>query len=228
MGQHSARRVSVAAVLAAGCLFGTAATAGTTGPDPSEPAATEAEQRGERALASLQYPWRQLGYAVEFRDYEGGTLGTASSRTKRIVIYVKRDHAHQPLRVTIAHELGHALDFEHATAERRQDYRAIRDLSQSARWYPCSGCRDYASHAGDWAEVFASWLAGPGDFRSEVAGPPDDEQLRRLGPLFQVPKAQAAPKATASPKPSSTASPRPSAAPGSLVPTLQPAAARTG
>ena len=180
---------------------------------------SEAEQRGERALASLEYPWRELGYAVEFREYTGGTLGTANSRTKRIVIYVKKSQSHQSLRITIAHELGHALDFEHATVQRRRDYRTIRGLDQSARWFPCDRCTDYQSHAGDWAEVFAYWIAGPGDFRSEVAGPPTKDQLRRLTALFRLPRARAAtppPSATPRATPSASASPSPSR----VLPTL--------
>ena len=226
MIRFAVARVVVSVALATTGVVGTAATASTTSGSDAAGGSAHAQQRGEQALASLRYPWRELGYAVEFRDYQGGTLGTANSRTKRIVIYVKRDHSQDALRVTIAHELGHALDFEHATTGRRHDYRDIRGLSQSARWYPCDGCTDYRSHAGDWAEVFAFWLAGPGDFRSEVAGPPNREQLRRLTPLFQVPRAQSAPapSPTASPRPSATPAPRPTLLPGTPTPTL-PAAA---
>ena len=180
---------------------------------------SQSERRGRRALDSLDYPWRGLGYTVEFRDYTGGTLGTANSRTKRIVVYVRRSQTHQSLRVTIAHELGHALDFEHGTTERRRQYRTVRELDQSARWYPCDRCSDYDSHAGDWAEVFASWLAGPGDFRSKVAGPPTREQLRRLTPLFRLPRSTSA-TPPASPRAAATASPSPSPTPDPLVPEL--------
>lgn len=185
----------------------------------------EAEQRGQQALASLRYPWRELGYTIEFRDYSGGRLGSANSRTKHIVIYVKRGQSDQSLRVTIAHELGHALDFEHGTVRRRDDYRVIRRIDRHAAWYPCDGCTDYRSHAGDWSEVFAYWLAGPGDFRSQVAGPPTAEQLRRLEPLFAVPRPQPAPP----PRPSPSPSPSPTSSPtsigpvsGNAVPSLPP------
>lgn len=192
-------RAVVATVLAAGCLVSTAAVAG--GDDGT------AAQRGRDALQSLPYPWRELGYSVEFREYSGGQLGSANSRTKRIVIYVKGSQSKQSLRVTIAHELGHALDFEHATVARRDDYRVIRRIDRRAPWYPCDRCSDYASHAGDWAEVFAYWLAGPGDFRSKVAGPPDRQQLQRLAPLFRIPSKQAEPAASPRPSPSPSRSP---------------------
>lgn len=180
---------------------------------------SQSERRGWRALDSLDYPWRGLGYTVEFRESTGGTLGTANSRTRRIVVYVKRSQTHQSLRVTIAHELGHALDFEHATAERRREYRTVRELDQSARWFPCDRCSDYDSHAGDWAEVFATWLAGPGDFRSRVAGPPTGEELRRLSPLFRLPRSTSA-TAAASPRATPTASASASPTPSPLVPDL--------
>lgn len=193
-------RAVVAMALAAGCLVGTAAVANED---------SAAERRGSQALQSLQYPWRDLGYSVEFREYQGGQLGSANSRTKRIVIYVKRSQSEQSLRATIAHELGHALDFEHATVARRDDYRVIRRIDRRAQWYPCDRCSDYASHAGDWAEVFAYWLAGPGDFRSRVAGPPTRDQLQRLAPLFRIPSEQAQPGASPRPSPSPTRSPNP-------------------
>ena len=223
------------ALVAAAVVFTGAAAAAWTGPAASaadmaesggsSSSATEAERRGREALQSLHYPWRDLGYTVEFRTYQGGTLGTANSKTKKIVVYVRASHSRQVLRTTIAHELGHALDFEYATVERRRDYRSIRKLNQSTRWYPCNGCSDYDSHAGDWAEVFAVWLAGPGDFRSNVAPAPSKEQLRRLAPLFQIPKAQsvAQREPTPAPKPSTTPSPTPSPlVPGVPLPTSGP------
>ena len=180
----------------------------------------ETERRGQEALDSLNYPWRDLGYRIEFRDYQGGRLGSANSRSKRIVIFVKRGQSQQSLRITIAHELGHALDFEHATARRRDDYRIVRRIDRSAAWYPCDGCSDYRSHAGDWSEVFAYWLAGPGDFRSQVAPAPTAEQLRRLEPLFGIPRRQASPPA--SPRPSPRPSPSPTSLPGLVVPSATP------
>lgn len=206
-GRRFARAI-VASALAAGCLVSTAAVA----EDDSS-----AETRGRAALQSLQYPWRDLGYSIHFREYTGGQLGSANSRTKRIVIYVKDSQSEQSLRITIAHEIGHALDFEHATAARRDDYRIVRRIDRDAEWYPCDRCSDYASHAGDWAEVFAYWLAGPGDFRSEIAGPPTREQLRRLAPLFRLPaKKAAAPPPSPRPSPSPTRSSSPTDIPDVL------------
>ena len=151
------------------------------------------EQRGRAALDSLRYDWRALGYRVVFRPYAGGSLGTANRRARLITVYVKRAQSEQSLRVTIAHELAHALDFEHGTTVRRDSYRRLRGLSGTGSWFPCSGCNDLASPAGDFAEVFALWLAGPGDFRSQLKPAPDARQLADLVPLFQLPRATPSP-----------------------------------
>ncbi|MCW2779286.1 MAG: hypothetical protein JWN17_3011 [Frankiales bacterium] len=175
-----------------------------------------ADDRGSAALSRLHYPWRDLGYSVAFRPYSGGTLGTTNSRDHTVVVFVKDGQSEQSLRATIAHELGHALDFGHGSAQRHAEYRRVRGLAQSGDWYPRSGTSDYASDAGDWAEVFAVSLAGDGDYRSTRAPAPTPEQLRRLAPLFEVPA-----QPSASPTPTASASPSPSARPaerGRLLP----------
>jgi hypothetical protein len=52
-------------------------------------------------------------------------------------------------------------------------------------WYGCDGCTDYRSPAGDWAEVFAYWLAGPGDFRSQMGPPPDAAHMALIAQLYR-------------------------------------------
>ena len=145
------------------------------------------QQIGRRALASLDYPWQRLGYEVVFAPRRRGLLGYTDAGARTITVYVRPGQAPLELRTTIAHELGHALDFAYGSPERRADYRRFRGLSTSSNWFPCYGCQDYASPAGDYAEVFAYWLAGPGDFRSRLAGPPSRAQLTRLVPIFQIP-----------------------------------------
>lgn len=143
-----------------------------------------AAQRGARVLASLHYDWRALGYRVQFLPARGGYLGLTVPAQRLIQVYVRSGQSDLVLAHTIAHELGHALDFSRATADRRQRYLALRGLPAGSPWFGCSGCTDYATPAGDWAEVFAYALAGPGDFRSQMAGAPTAAQLTGLRALF--------------------------------------------
>lgn len=174
------------------------------------------EQRALSALSSLDYPWRELGYDLRFQVHRGGDLlGLTDAAAKTITVFVRPQQSELSLRVTLAHELGHALDFETGSAAQRAQYLELRGLPADTPWYPCDGCADYASGAGDWAEVFAYWLAGAGDFRSELAGPPDDATLARASALFAPPsqRAQAAPG-----EPSPAPAPRPSRSPRPLLP----------
>lgn len=147
-----------------------------------------ADRRGRAALASLGYPTERLGYTIVFRPYTGGVLGRADGRARVVTLFVKPGQSELSLRVTLAHEIGHVVDYLTSTSASRRDYLAARGISPRA-WFPCSGCSDYASPAGDFAEVFALWLAGPGDFRSRLAGPPARAQLHELGlRFFQPPR----------------------------------------
>jgi glucose/arabinose dehydrogenase len=142
--------------------------------------------RGNRVLASLRYDWHKLGYRVQFLPGKKGYLGMTLGAQKLVQVYVRADQSDLVLAHTIAHELGHVLDFTRGTAERRAQYLRTRHLSTGLDWFGCMGCTDYRTPAGDWAEVFAYWLAGPGDFRSEVAGAPSKAQLAVLDALFRV------------------------------------------
>jgi hypothetical protein len=188
---------------------------------PTRPASPE--QRGHAALRGLGYDWRALGYRVVFRPYKGGVLGTANRRTRLITIYVKPGQSELSLRTSLAHELGHALDFGHGSDQRRDTYRRIRGLSPRSAWFPCDRCNDLASPAGDFAEVFGTWLVGPGDFRSRLQAPPDARQLADLAPLFLPPGPAPAPAQAASPAPEPTATEAPDAdRPPLLPPVLGP------
>lgn len=184
---------------------------------PARPASPE--QRGQAALRGLGYDWRALGYRVVFRSYEGGLLGTANRRTRLITIYVKPGQSELSLRTSLAHELGHALDFGHGNEQRRDTYRRIRGLSTGSAWFPCDRCNDLSSPAGDFAEVFAAWLVGPGDFRSRLKGPPDARQLADLARLFRPPGPAPATAQAASPAPEPTATEAPD---GDRPPLLPP------
>lgn len=183
-------------------------------PQPESPAPAplvdDVQQRVQEALGSLSYPWQELGWDIRFEPYTGGLLGLADPATRQITIFVKSRSTVQELRVVLAHEIAHALDDRYP--EQRARYRALRGIPADTAWFPCGGCEDFASPAGDFAEVFAAWLVGATDFRSQVAPLPDDDQLRDLSPLFAPPSARmpaAAEPAPQRPRPSPSPSPRP-------------------
>ena len=145
-----------------------------------------ATQRGQAALASL--PVRPTaGWRVAFAVYRGRYLGMTDSGHKLITLWVKPTDSRQQLRITLGHELGHVLDFTTVGSDQRTRYLSLRGRAGSTtRWYPCNGCEDYAYPAGDFAEVYALWVAGAGDFRSRFAAAPNAGQLARLGSFFRT------------------------------------------
>lgn len=196
-------------------------TPGRPWPAPQPGVAPEADpvERGRAALAALDYPWAQLGFSVRFVPWDGGPLlGQTEYATRRITVFVQPRQSELSLRATVAHELGHALDVRTGDAAQRSRYLQLRGVPADTPWYPCDRCDDFASPAGDWAEVFALWLAGPGDFHSALAAAPDDGGLRDIARLFAPPSARA-PAAADSPAPPPAPSPTPAPSPS---PTLLP------
>jgi hypothetical protein len=149
-------------------------------------ASATVEERGAAALALINFPWQQLGYRVDFVGGRVGVLGETNSTLHTITIYVRDGQTPQQLARTIAHEMGHALDFSFTTIAEARQYLAIRNLPYDVKdWYPtCDGCTDFGSPAGDFAETFAYYLFGPGDFRSLIGSEPTAEQLAQLTAIF--------------------------------------------
>jgi hypothetical protein len=144
----------------------------------------EAQRRGAAAYASLG---RRLpaGWVMRFEVYRGTYQGLADSGRKVVTIWVRSADNQPRLRITIAHEMGHVLDYTTLTAHDKGRYLSLRGRSGStARWYPGNGTSDYASPAGDFAEVYALHLAGGGDFRSTFAPQPSSSQLGALCRFF--------------------------------------------
>jgi hypothetical protein len=201
-----------------------------TGPVRGDTAVVQlgsAQERGRAALASLPYPYRELGVSITFKDYRGGTLGLFEPDSRRVTVYVAPTQSTQGLRVTIAHELGHALDSLVSTAATRRSYLVARGASPRTAWLPCGRCSDYASGAGDFAEVFALAVAGRGDFRSRLAAEPTPAQLTALAPFFRPPseRAPVAPAAPAAPRPAPAPAP---ATPAKPTPAPVPSPTRCG
>lgn len=136
-------------------------------------------------MAALHYPVADLGFTVRFLPARHGVLGTTFTRERRIEVYVRSCGVEDDmsLLVTLAHEVGHAIDVAAPSYARHDDWLAAR--GSKAEWFGCSGCSDYATGAGDFAEVFAwSRTHDRADYRSQVAAPPTEAQLRRLLPMF--------------------------------------------
>lgn len=142
---------------------------------------------GQAALEMIDYPVDSLGWEVRFLPGRAGVLGLAIGPKRRIEIYVRAEHGVSDVAHTLAHEIGHAVDLNYGTDYRRQEYRRLRGFSPDSKWFGCDECTDYATPAGDFAEVFEYWLLGWGDYRSQLAGPPDETTLEYISTLFVRP-----------------------------------------
>jgi hypothetical protein len=144
------------------------------------------QRRGAAALASLRHGAERTGFRVEFGPGRNGYMGLTYLHERRIEVFVRScdRQADGLLRHVIAHELGHAYDTTHGTAATRAAWQAARGIPASTPWYGCSGCTDFATPAGDFAEVYAQWLRGSPDNRSELSGDPGPAELDILARQF--------------------------------------------
>lgn len=145
--------------------------------------------RGAAALAGLGYDPARLGWTIAFRPARTGYLGLAYPDRRHIDVFVRRSQSDASLRATVAHEIGHAVDLVYGDGDRRAQWRRLRGFGPEPPWFGCDACADYATGAGDFAEVFSFWLVGPGHFQSRLAAAPTDRELAELVPLFAPPKA---------------------------------------
>lgn len=146
------------------------------------------QRRGEAALRLIRYPWRELGWEISFHPARRGLLGLAYEPDRHIYVFVRRGQTVAELAFTVAHEIGHAHDFELGTRETRERWLALRGIDAGTPWTGCEGCSDLETPAGDFAEVFAVWQVGPVDFRSRMADLPRGERLRALSQEFRAPR----------------------------------------
>lgn len=144
-------------------------------------------QRRDRLVDAVPYSWRSVGFTVVFAGPRPGLLGLTDPDDRTITVFVRRGQSDRSLLDTIGHELGHAVDVTHGTRARRAEYLRLRGLPASTPWWPCASCSDYASGAGDFAEVFAVWVVGSQSFSSELAGRPSAARLAALRHLFVGP-----------------------------------------
>ena len=143
-------------------------------------------RRGAAALASLRSGAERTGFRVEFAAARKGYMGLTHLKQRRIEVFVRACgvQSDELLRHVIAHELGHAYDTTHGTTAARTAWKAARGIPASTPWYGCSGCADFATPAGDFAEVYAQWTRGASSNRSQLAGDVPPAQLAALAQRF--------------------------------------------
>jgi hypothetical protein len=134
-------------------------------------------------LRRITYPWAQLGYTITFLGAEPGFLGKTFPASRHIEIYVRPNESLDMLTHVLAHEIGHAIDKTYGDDSRRARWVQLRGINPQVPWFGCPACRDFATPAGDFAETFAYWQAGPADY-SQMAPPPSSAALAQLVPLF--------------------------------------------
>lgn len=144
------------------------------------------QRRGAAALSSLEGDAARTGFQVVFKGARSGYLGLTHLPERRIDMHVRScaKESDDLLRHVMAHELGHAWDTTHMTDASRRAYQAARGIPASTPWYGCSGCTDFATPAGDFAEVYAQWARGATSNRSEIAGDAAPAQLTALASSF--------------------------------------------
>lgn len=145
------------------------------------------QRRGQAALDSLRAgAASRTGFRIEFTSARKGYLGLTHLNERRIEMFVRGCGAQtdELLRHVMAHELGHAYDTVRNNAAIRAAWQAARGIPASTPWYGCSGCTDFATPAGDFAEVYAQWARGASTNRSQLAGDVPPAQLAALAKRF--------------------------------------------
>lgn len=145
------------------------------------------QRRGAYALSTLSYDWKQLGYSIVFLSGRSGITGMTYMRAKRIEIYIRpcARMTRAYLAETIAHEIGHAIDFSRGTDTWHRQWQVARGISLSIPWYGANGVSDFFTPAGDFAETFAAWQVPDGPDDSHW-GRPSRAALRSLVPLMLI------------------------------------------
>ncbi|MDQ1688705.1 MAG: hypothetical protein QOK42_1680 [Frankiaceae bacterium] len=144
-------------------------------------------RRGNYALRRISYNWRALGYSINFMGARAGLSGMTYPSSRRIEVYVRScSRMTTPyLAETIAHEIGHALDFTRGTTSWHKSWQTARHIPLTMPWYGTPYANDFATPAGDFAESFAAWQVPDGPNDSHW-GRPSRAQMLVLIPLFKI------------------------------------------
>jgi hypothetical protein len=156
---------------------------------PADPLCTGAgwqQRRGQAALDALRRPSDAAAFSLSFEPARAGVIGLATVHEGRMQVFVRPcgQLSASLLRHVVAHELGHLLDGARLTEAQRVEWMQVRGIAPGTPWYGCNGCVDFATPAGDFAEVYAQWQTGAGSNRSELAGSPSAGELQDLAARF--------------------------------------------
>ena len=144
------------------------------------------QRRGAVALASLRRPADAQAFRIEFLPGRSDVLGLAYLQERRIEIFVRSctQLSDSLLRHVLAHEIGHLVDASRMTATGREEWLRTRGIPPGTPWQGCNGCTDFATPAGDFAEVYAQWQRGATSNLSKLAPAPDAAALDRIAARF--------------------------------------------
>jgi len=154
-------------VLLTGCAESGADAA--TAPPPS----AGARALAMRAAQLVRFEPESVGYQVQVAAPRDGLRAQTDRRRHTITLYVDPRDATHRVAHDLGHELGHAYDACCLTRAERRAFLAARGVP-TARWFPASTGSDYATGAGDFAEVFALCHVASPEFRSTLAARPQD------------------------------------------------------
>lgn len=125
--------------------------------DPMCQGAGWQERRGQAAVGRLRRPADARAVQVQFRPARSDVLGLAHLQEGRLELFVRsctRQSDGLVLHV-LAHELGHLRDVARMDGDQRAQWKALRGIPAGTPWFGCDGCSDFATPAGDFAEVYA-------------------------------------------------------------------------
>ena len=143
------------------------------------------QRKGEAALSLIGYRWEDIGFKIKFLPGKARLRAGTYPYEKLIEVYVRPDLSVEETERDIAHELGHAYDWRFNSAAERELFKQVRGYAGRPGWFTCSGCTDYATPAGDFAETFAYWTLGQAlPHRGEIAPAPTPDQLAAVRPIF--------------------------------------------
>lgn len=155
-------------------VLGTQQTLLTTGFEAEVGAAAEATIDFD--FRSVLSDW-QIGYAEDHPDF----LGITRSEDKSIVVHVEPDASVDVVAAVLMHEVGHAIDLERLTDEKRSQWIQLRQMPST--WWPGNGLSDFAVGAGDFAEAVSAVTTGSPS--SSVYGEFTETQLAFVAEILE-------------------------------------------